>query len=456
MSVYKLLNLPCSTPGRSICIWLAIGVVVVSASGCTTYSSSFAAIERNLAAQQYDAALLDIEQQSSSKSDRVLYLLNKGMVLRMKRDFVASNQSLEAAKAEMDRLYAASVSENTLSFIVNDATVSYVGDDYEQVLLHLYLALNYLELGQVDEARVEALQLDAKFRELGEKTDDSKFTENAFSRYLTGMIYEASGEWSDAMIAYRKAYEAYKKYPSDFELAMPTLLKHDLLRVTQQMGLSDELAKYKDEFGLDQRNKVDSPQWGEMIFVLSNGLAPIKRETAVPLIDPTTGILARIALPHYESRLNDVVSARITVSGKQVVTELMEDVDAVARQKLNSRMGAITARSLARAVAKITASKAAQQSALRQNSDDAATMGMLGAFAVQVTALATERADTRSWLTLPADLQLARMSLPAGTYGIRVELWGEGGQVIASTEYPEVVISKSRKTFLTQHWIPAQ
>ena len=446
----------CGARIRSLCVYLTMGMLIVAAAGCATYSGSFAVIERNLAAQQYDEALEHIEKQSESKTNRALTLLNKGMVLRMKRDFVASNEALEAAKTEMERLYAASVSENALSFVVNDATVSYAGDGYEQVLLHVYMALNYLELGQTDAARVEALQVDVKLRELGEKVADGKFTEDAFSRYLTGLIYEASGEWSDALIAYRKSYEAYKKYQTDFGLAMPTLLKHDLLRLAQRVGLPDEVEQYEKEFGLKrQREQADQSGLGEVVFVLSNGLAPIKHERAVALIDPVSGILARIALPYYESRSNNVVSARITASGKQGATELMEDVDAIARQSLDARMAAITARSLARAVAKITASKTAQQAAMQRKSDDAA-IGLLGSFAVQVASVATERADTRSWLTLPANIQLARMRLPAGEYTIKIELLGEGEQVIASSEFSGIMVSKSRKTFLTQHWIPAQ
>ena len=199
------------------CTWLkalrsslAILALVSGLGGCATYSGSFGVIERNLAAQQYDAALVNIEKESESKKDRVLYLLNKGMVLRMKRDFAGSNGALEAAKSEMDRLYAASVSENALSVMVNDSTVSYSGDNYERVLLHLYMALNYLELGDPDSARVEALQLDAKLREFAEKVPDSKYAEDAFTLYLTGLIYEDRGEWSDAMISYRSAYNVTK------------------------------------------------------------------------------------------------------------------------------------------------------------------------------------------------------------------------------------------------------
>ena len=431
--------------------------LIFALGGCATYSSSFGVIERELSTGQYDAALQHIEKQSASSTDRVLTLLNKGMVLRMKRDFAGSNLALEAAKAEMERLYAVSVSENALSFIVNDATVSYAGDDYEQVLVHLYLALNYLELGQPDAARVEALQVDVKLREIGEKIPDSKFTEDAFSRYLTGVIYEERGEWSDALIAYRKAYQAYKKYQEYYGLAVPTQLKQDLLRLARRVGLADEVAQYKKEFGIDlPPDQEKSPEQGELVFVFNNGLAPIKREHAVILPDPTSGILVRIALPQYESRPNNVVSARVTASGKQVDTELMQDVDAIARQSLDARMAAITARTLVRAAAKIIASKKTQQAALNRSNNNDATLGLLGALAVQVAAVVTERADTRSWLTLPGNIQLARLPLPPGSYTIKVELLGADGQIVASSEYPEVVISKAHKTYLTQHWVPAQ
>ncbi|MDO8412689.1 MAG: hypothetical protein Q7S51_02745 [Gallionellaceae bacterium] len=429
---------------------------VAALSGCASYSTSFGVIERNLALQQYDVALQNIEQQSTVKHDRVLYLLNKGMVQRMQHDFAGSNQTLEAAKAEMERLYAASVSENTLSFLVNDATVSYAGDDYEQVLVHLYMALNYLELAQPDAARVEALQVDIKLREIGEKIPDSKFTEDAFSRYLTGLIYEEHGEWSDALIAYRKAYEAYQKYQKHYGLALPDMLKHDLLRLTQRQGLSDEAAQYQKKFDLTPPGKEIASQQGELVFILNNGLAPIKREKAISLFDPVSGIMARIALPYYESRFNNVASARIRVSGgqasgKQATSELMEDIDAIARQSLDARLPAITARSLARAVAKTTATRNMQ----RRNDNDAA-LDLLGAFAVQVAAIATERADTRSWLTLPANIQLARLSLPPGSYTVTVELRDKDGQVVSSKEYPGVTITQAHKTYLTQHWIPAQ
>lgn len=453
-----------------IVLLLGAFVLLGALAGCATYSDSFGGIEHNLSSRQYDAALRDIEKQSRSKTDLVLYLLNKGMVLRMKRDFAGSNQALEAAKAEMERLYAASVSENALSFVVNDATVSYAGDDYEQVLVHLYMALNYLELGQPKEARVEALQVDIKLREIGEKIPGNKFTEDALSRYLTAMIYEDLGEWSDAMIDYRKAYEAYKKYQVNYGVPMPDMLKHDLLRLAQRQGLKDEVAQYSKEFGIkpQQEEQHKSDQEGELVFVLNNGLAPIKREkTASMWVPPTTvaadtskphrtmapppPVLVNISLPYYESRPNNVLSARVSVFGKQASTQLMENIDAIARASLDSRMPAITARSIARAVAKGAIQESVDRAGRNNNNDAAA---LIGSFVVRVAAAATERADTRSWLTLPANVQLARLSLPPGSYTVTVDLLGAGEQVIATLEYPGIVINNQRKTYLTQHWVP--
>jgi hypothetical protein len=455
-------------------------LMVLALGGCATYSNSFQTVERQLAEAKYDEALKTLEQRAESKTDRVLYLLDRGMVQRMKRDYPASNGSLEAAKQEMERLYAASVSENALSIVVNDATVSYSGDDYEQVLVHLYLAFNYLELGKPDEARVEALQVDIKLRELGEKFAAGKFTEDALSRYLAGMVYEDLEEWDDALISYRKAYEAYKKYQERYHTPMPEMLKHDLLRLTQRLGLKDELRQYRKEFDLPAPAKTTtaSEATGELVFILNNGLAPIKRERVIdtwapvpdternvsvtvndrkrrtPLPAPSTDkppVLVTIALPYYESRPLNVKAARVRVSGKQAETQLLEDIDGIARASLDARMPAITARTVARAITKGAIQHTVDNAGAKR--DDAGAQ-LIGSLLVRVAAVATEHADTRSWLTLPANIQMARLPLPPGSYDIEIDLLGKDGQVTRTLTLPQVAIREGRKTWLSQHALP--
>ncbi len=61
---------------------------------------------------------------------------------------------------------ALSLREQAASFLLNDEGRSYEGAALEQVLIHLYEALNYLEMGDPEAARVEALQVDLRLREL--------------------------------------------------------------------------------------------------------------------------------------------------------------------------------------------------------------------------------------------------------------------------------------------------
>jgi uncharacterized protein len=129
----------------------------------------------------------------------------------------------------------------------------------------------------------------------------------------------------------------------------------------------------------------------------------------------------------------------------------MEDIDAIARASLKSRMPAITARAVARAIAKGAIQESVDKAG--QNRDDAAAQ-LIGSLLVRAAAIATERADTRSWLTLPANVQLARLSLPPGSYDVTVDLLGKDGQVITTRVFPQVNIRQERNTYLTQHSMP--
>ena len=423
-------------------------------SGCASYSDSFSVIESDMAAQRFGAALETLERQRHPRRDRLLYLLNKAMLERMNGDYAASNRTFEAAKARMEELRGLSLREQGQSLVINDATRSYAGEEFEQVLVHLYMALNYLQLGERIDARVEALQVDERLREITQRLPENRYTEDALARYLTGMIYEELGERSDAMIAYRKAYEAYRRYGQNYSVAVPESLKHDLLRLSQQMGLTEEVRQYKKEFRIERWMSADElAEQGELIFLLHNGLAPIRREHAVTVPDPASGHFVRIAVPYYETRPTPVDGARVTAGGTSASAEVAEDIRAIALKDLETKMPAITARALARAVLKAQMAKAARENARQQNQNNAGAA--VAAMAVEIAGLVTERADTRSWLTLPARIHLARLPLPPGTYTVKVDLLGDDGQIVSTQEYANMVIHRGAKTWLSPHWIPS-
>jgi hypothetical protein len=417
--------------------------------GCASYSSTFATVERQIAAQHPDRALAELEKlekHTFSSKDEALYLMNKAMLLRMQGKFDQSNQAFEQAKALIDKLDAISVTEQTGTLLVNDATRSYLGEDFERALIHLYEALNYLELGDRDAARVEALQVDQLLIKFGQENDKAVYTEDAFVRYLTGMIYEELGEWSNAMIAYRKSYEAYLDYKNKYYVAAPSSLKHALLRLAEQQGLSDELKRYKKIFGIkDWKKETQYQQSGELVLVMNEGLAPVKREHSINVLAPQTRQLVRIATPYYLPRVDRVGSVMVEVkdkSGHQVVAqsaELVEDVESIAVKTLESQMGVITTRAIARAVAKYKVTSNARKK------DE-----LVGFFS-NVANVLTERADTRSWTTLPQKIYLGRLPLADGSYTVTVKFRSAAGHVIDQRTFNNIAIRAGRYHYLSLH-----
>ena len=446
----------CAAPSGPAPFGSGTGIIVcglLMLCGCASYSYSFSTVEKAISEQQPQQALSILEKLHDrgsffNKAD-VLYELDKAMLLRMEQQFEASNQAFEQAKSLIDQYDAFSFTEQASSFVINDATRAYLGEPFEQVLLHLYEALNYLQLDKPDEARVEALQVDQRLRRLNEKIKNPIYTEDAFVRYLTGIIYEQLGEYSDAMIACRKAYEAYQKYQAQFGVDPPESLQRALLRLSKQQGLEEEYRHYQQVFNMAQTESVyERHQLGELVFVLSSGLAPVKKEESINTIAPSSGQIIRVAIPRYVARPDNLSGVRMLLQNQsggnplQVDGELVQNIDNIAFKTLESEMPAIMARSAARAVAKYQITRE------MGNKDDA--LGLLS----NLINVVTERADTRSWLTLPKNIYLARIALEPGTYDINIEfLSGYGG--LQNKLFKNVSILAGKTHYLSYHRVPA-
>ena len=423
--------------------WFCSAWLLLQLAGCASYSQGFEPIEASLAAQDPATAIHILEKKGPGRNELLLYLLNKAMLQRMQHDFVGSNQSLEQAKQVIQTYSAISISEESAAFIINDATRTYTGTPLEQVMLHVYAALNYLELGDHDAARVEALQVEVRLRQLMQDSPESALSMDPFARYLSGMIFEDLGEYSDAMIAYRKAYEAYLAHEGIYSLSVPDYLKQDMIRMARKVGLHNEYAELEAKFDMSLHNNPDSAEdKGEVVLLFHNGLAPIKREHSVAVMDPGTGRLIRVSLPYYQLRPELISHARVAASGEIADSQQVEAIDNIAEQTLQAYMPAITARAVARAVLKYNMSREAS----KQND----VAGLI----VNIAGVLTERADTRSWLSLPANIQMARLPLPAGTYSLSIELLDDFEQIQHTIMLNDIKIKPGERRYVSYHYVP--
>jgi hypothetical protein len=432
--------IPLTSAHARVCILSAI--VCFLNVGCASYSFSFREVEAQLAAQNPAAALQLLDQQQHADRDRLLYHLNRAMLLRMLHEYKDSNSEFEAAKRYIERYSSKSVSEETAAFFINDGTRSYLGSPLEQVMIHLFASLNYLALDNLDAARVEALQVDSRLRELAQNDPDSVLTMDPFARYLSAIIYEDLQEWDDAMIAYRKAYQAYQEHNRLYSVRVPEQLKYDLLRLTQKMGLKDEQQQLLKTFGFDEKAiSRGNAHNSELILLFGKDMAPVKRESSAHLPNPKTGYMLRISLPYYEPRQSHISHAKISAANQSAKTELVEDINRIASRTLESHMGAITARAFARAAVKHNLS--------RETGRDNGLAGLL----INIAGIVTERADTRSWLTLPGEIQLARLPLAPGDYTVTIEFVDMSGHIVKTTTLDTISIREGRKNYISYHWI---
>ncbi len=417
-------------PGR-----IVLALFALYLGGCATYSKQATSMRDNLLTGRADLARVTAEEKDENQND-VLACLNKGMLRRMTDDYASSNQIFEIAKQEMESLYGISITDAAASLTINDAVRDYKGDRYEQILLHAYMAMNYLQLGELDSARVEILQADVKMMEWGEQPD-----EDPFVRYFAGMIYEALGEDDQALVSYRKARDLYIATGNEQLLEVPVMLKKDLLRLLAAQGLWDEYNSLKAEFGLANFKPAKvSGDFGELIVILNNGLAPIRTETSIMTFSSEVQSTVRVAFPVYKTEASPANKARLSISGKLIDLETVENIDSLARHALDDDMPLVMTRAVARAVVKYQAQKHAQD------------QHALAGFLLTVTNLATERADTRSWTTLPKEIQMARVMLPAGQQQVSIEIVNAAGKVIDTIDAGVNILPRQR-SFLTRHWI---
>ena len=127
---------------RKLALILLCGLLLQS---CASYSSHATSMRDGLLQGRPDLSLSMAEQKDPDQKE-VISSLDKGMLRRINNDFSGSNQILEVAKQEIAQLYGTSITENLAAVTINETLRGYEGDRYEQLLLHAYMAMNYIQL----------------------------------------------------------------------------------------------------------------------------------------------------------------------------------------------------------------------------------------------------------------------------------------------------------------------
>jgi uncharacterized protein len=441
------------------CDWLSrqrFGLLVLLAvlvlPGCATYSVGISKVEQETSNRNLDGALKSLDDLKLNGADQMLYYLNKGTLLHFKGDYAASNQQFESAKRLMEKLSAISVVEQTGSVVVNDTVKAYEGVGNEQLLIYAFEELNFLQSGNFDEAAVEARQFDIKQRLIAGKDQSAAYLSGAFVRYLNGMTYEEVGERDSARIDYRKAVDGYNAQSSFTGFGAPAALKADLERLENPDAKNRAITRQKSDDVAAQ--SPDDRNNGEVVFILHDGLGPTLAENIVRIANPDpqhgTAILS-VAVPKFVQRPVPVSRFELSEGAEAAPSELVDNFNAIAKKSLDARLPAITARAVARMVAKNAMARKA-----KNQSENQGAGGLLISIVTDVGAIVTERADTRNWSLLPGNILMARLVLPQGMHDLKATFYDSFGNIFATREYHAVKVAAGRKVFLSDYFLGAK
>lgn len=370
--------------------------IVLLLQGC-----SYHQVELNQLAQELDKGragfvLSTVESRDYPERDLVQYKLALGLLKAVNGDFPGAVTELQVAKQAIAVLKKTSISENIGAVSINETLRSYVSGASEQMLLQQLLALSYLLQNDLDGARVEVLQMQEIAKTLPE---DGLSGQVASSFYLAGLIYEMGGEYDDAMISYRRAYTAMHESAT----AVPKALRDSLLFTSHRIGLDDEYDQYVKEFGYQfSSDKADS----QLAVLYWDGVVSAKQQRFLSVYAPGLGYNISLALPYYNDFYGASIPLNFSVLDKALQTEMLDDVEKLARADLDAEANAIYAATLARVLVKQTALHKVRER------DESGIATLL----LNITTMISESADVRSWNMLPASIQIQRVNLPAGNY----------------------------------------
>lgn len=444
-------------------------------SGCRTYYQRQQDFHGHFQQGRLEEAarVLGNDRAAGNRRVRLLYLMNQGVVQHLLGNYAESNTMFEEAYI-LGEDFRRQYGDEALALLINPRVTEYRGEPFELLMVHYYKAMNYIQLGNMDAALIECRRLNIALNALGDRySSTNKYRRDAFIQNLMGIIYDASGDFNNAFIAYRNALEIYQDdYLRLFDVSAPEQLKRDLLRAAHRTGFGDQLAYYEDRFGMTFTPEQQDGA-GELVFFWKNGLGPVKDELnivftivrgsggQVHFVNQEMGLsfpvasggesdgslgdlrVVRVAFPRFLQRQPVYTSARLVSDEQTMSLELAQDLNAIAFQSLEDRM----LKEMGQAILRLAIRQAAEQRIRKEDETLGAIFGLLGAVA--------EQADTRNWQTLPHSVYYARITIPQGKTDLQLELMLPDGSVARSLELT-TEIQQGRTSFVNFHTLSSR
>lgn len=461
---------------------LLAGSALLLHTGCQTYQKQSADLSSSFRGSNIAGAVAIVDKEAEAKAggkDELLWRLEQGTTLRMAsladtaqlpppaivppKDPAApippaltpaelfasyTQRSLAAFEKADERVNyweeqaKIKVGSEALSVVTNQASIPYRGRSYDKVLLSAYKALNYLQLGEKDPARVElnrSLQrqrdaVEANAKRIAEAQEEAAMAKEGKIKDEKGQTASYDVKKAEADPAAGPAFanilsestspiKPYGDYVNPFAVFLDGLFfsicgengsdwergRKSLERVAELVPENPYVAADKALGAAAAEGKAPDAL---TYVIFETGVGPGRDQVRIDI--PTflvTSKLAYVGAAFPKLKFNDDYnpSLNITAGDQTLCTATLASMDSVVANDFKNEWPTILTKTLI-----TTATKAIVQATVqKQMSNQSAVAGLIGGIAMSALNASTNIADTRTWITIPKEFQYARVTTPA-------------------------------------------
>lgn len=361
--------------------------------------------------------------------DNALLILDRGTILQSVDDYKQSSRDLGVADKAIEVLdMSDSAAVDLGKYLFSDDTGPYRAPAYEKLMINTINMMNYLAMGDLNGARVEARRYAIMQKYVTEHEEANAML--GLGSYLAGFTFEKSGRRDEALLYYDEALQ-YAQYRT----------LRDPLRVLTQGE--------KESPGIDALVGDAGPlpppgETGEadLVVVVAYGRVPQKIPKRIPIGLALTLVSGAIS-PNDHARANELAAKGLvtwvnfptlgpsrgkysvpsfTLDGRRVGMEEALDVEKEVRDAWEEKKGTVILAAITRLIARAVAGEVVQGAS--EAATDGGPVGLLLGLATTATLTAVDTPDTRGWSTLPSKVAVTRLRVKAGTHDIRLSARG--------------------------------
>lgn len=389
------------------------------------------------------AAVANELNEKVAKHDQVIYRLEQGAILRAAGDLQASTDAFDKADqiiSEYEQQADVRISQEFSAAMVNQAVMEYRGYAYDRIMMNTYKALNCLETGDRERARVElrrayqrqrdAVDKYAKRIEAArkEREKQKQARQTMDSEQFRGVLKQHYADLeAEDFSAYADYVNPFTEYIQGLFLMYAAADSSDLEQAATAMRRAAGMARDNDFVQQDMAlaEKLANGSLAEPItYVLAEtGLAPQRKEIVIhlPLFIASDRVdYVGFAFPKLVKRSDGCEQMLIQTSSGSYQTAVLCDMDKVIGQEFKNELALVITREVLSAIAKAAAAYGVNEATRNDQTINAITR--ISATLYQV---ATNHADLRTWKSLPKRFCVARFATPADRR-ITVSLAGGG------------------------------